>query len=78
MKKEKILKKITFLGGAIGPSSNEHKLSFDCPFDIPLSPLFELPGGPGGGNLGRDKFLSTGFNVGISPAGKTNLAPAEK
>lgn len=29
-------------------------------------------GGVGGGNLG----LSTGFSVGISPAGKTNFAPA--
>lgn len=39
-------------------------------------PLFAPGGGPGGGNLGRITFLSTGLSVSISPpVGKTSLAP---
>lgn len=50
---------------------------------INYKPLFdgavadELGGGPGGGNFGRITFLSTGFSIGISPLGNTNLAPAK-
>lgn len=43
-------------------------------FDVVVA---EFGGGPGGGSFGRITFLSTGFNIGISPLGSTNLAPAK-